>query len=46
MALVFQFSKEADGSLKVVKVIEYLDSFAVKELKAKMGAEFRLPCDL
>ena len=45
IAFAFQYTKESNGSLKVTSVIEYLDSFKVKELQAKLGGDFRLACD-
>jgi len=34
---IFQFTKDASGALKVTNVIQYVDSFKVAEIKAKMG---------
>jgi len=37
--LLFHFAKDASGSLKIASVVEYVDSFKVKEFKAKMAGE-------
>ncbi|KAF9644197.1 hypothetical protein BDM02DRAFT_3131918 [Thelephora ganbajun] len=36
--LLFNFSKDESGALKITSVTEYMDSFKVKELKAKMAS--------
>lgn len=35
--LLFNFAKEESDMLKIANVTEYVDSFKVKELKAKMA---------
>jgi hypothetical protein len=36
--LLFNFAKDEGGVLKITSVVEYVDSFKVKEAKAKMGS--------
>jgi len=35
--LLFHYTKDANGSLKIASVVEYVDSFKVKEFKGKMA---------
>ena len=35
--LLFHYTKDASGSLKVASVVEYVDSFKMREFKAKMA---------
>lgn len=36
--LLFDFSKDEGGVLKIASITEYVDSFKVKEFKAKMAS--------
>jgi len=38
--MFFHFAKDASGSLKITSIVEYVDSFKVNELKAKMAGLF------
>jgi len=35
--ILFNFSKDEGGALKIASVVEYVDSFKVKEVMAKMA---------
>ena len=37
VVLLFHYIKDASGSLKIASVVEYVDSFKVREFKAKMA---------
>ena len=34
---LFSFTKDESGTLKIASIVEYVDSFKVKEVKAKIA---------